>query len=168
MNPNVLFSSSPIFKKPLFLAFILTLILIPALFYLYRTYSPKAPVQQSTQVPSEPTIKESESPVAFDILKNPLVYEWRGSVTGKLTAKDDKSITLSDDNGNSIVIPITPSSEKVVGTQFYKRGTNKTQYGTISYMDIPIGTLLRGDFFVAKNEKNRIIGSSFTVVDIVK
>ncbi len=174
-QPQVIYTApTPWYKRKLLWILGLFLILIPASFYLYKIYFLKnpaqTPVQQPTQVQSEPSIKESELPVAVNILQNPMVYEWRGSVNGTLTAKDDKSITLTDDQGHSIIIPITPSSEKITGTVFYKRETknNKPQYGPISYMDIPLGTKLRGDFFVGGKEKNRIIGSSFAVVDIVK
>ena len=170
MNPKILFSTSPFFKKPLFLALILTLILIPLLFYLYRTYYPQTPAQQSTQVPSQPTITESESPIAFDILKNPLVYKWRGTVEGTLTAKDENSITLEKD-GRSITIKVDLNPNNT-GTRFYLNKASETpkknedpRENFVSLEDIPRGNTLRGDFLVYPQQKNEKVGSSFMVIE---
>ncbi len=171
MEPTVYISSTPWYKRKILWIFLSFLILIPLGFYIFKTYFLKTPAQtlpqQSIPAPSEPTLKENSSPIAFDILQNPLVYEWRGSVEGTLVAKDDHTITISDNQNHSIVIPVIPSTDVIYGTKFYKRETKDKvdQFINIPHQDIPIGSKLRGDFFVAAREKDKIIGSSFEIIE---
>lgn len=147
---------------------ILTLVLISVGSYLYKTYFTK-PTAPATQPVAEPTIKESELPIAFDILQNPLVYEWRGSVEGTLTAKDDKSITLSDDKDQTITILVNLNPN---GTRFFyiPKGPNKTKSvdNLINLSEIPIGSKLSGEFWVFQGRKNEMRGGSFTVIELKK
>ncbi|MBI2334216.1 hypothetical protein HYU96_00230 [Candidatus Daviesbacteria bacterium] len=96
-----------------------------------------------------------------------MVYEWRGSVEGKVVEIDVNTITLSDDENNRLVIPVIPSTDVIYGTKFYKRETkdNIDQFVNVSHRDLPLGVRLRGDFFVAAREKDKIIGSSFEIIE---
>lgn len=126
----------------------------------FKIIKSKTTPAPAPQIPPERTIKESESPVAFSVLQNPIVYEWRGSVSGTLTAKTDTSITLTD-KGNSITISVDPNPG---GTQFLQKDPVKKDQGiSIALKDIPIGSKLRGDFWVFPHSKDKGIGSSFFV-----
>ena len=175
-EPKVIYTApNPFYTKRIFYL-IITLIILTLLEIFLLSYfgfkinifnkSPES-ISISSPPPQEKTIKESETPIAFDILKNPLVYEWRGSVEGTITAKNDHAITISDNQNHSIVIPVIPSTVIIYGTKFYKRETknNVDQFINVSHLDLPLGSKLRGDFFVAAREKDKIIGSSFEVIE---
>lgn len=163
MEPNVLFAPTPIFKKPLFWLFILILILIPLISFIYKIYFQKQDLMQSTQVPNEQILKESEAPFAFEILKNPLINQWVAAVKGNLIEKTSDSITLQNNEGQTITIPLKISNnDTAMWTKFFvKRGGGVPE--SIDLNDIPIGSTLSGEFFIlplAEN-KNRIVGSQF-------
>ncbi len=167
-EPQVYISPTPWYKRKILWIFLSFLILIPLGFYIFKTYFLKTPaqtpVQQPTQIQSEPGIKESELPVAVDILQNPMVYEWRGSVEGVLTQKDDKSITLEKD-GKSITISVD-LNPNYTGTKFFKgKPTKDPKSNFISLDNIQLNTKLRGDFFVFPDKKNEKVGSSFMVIE---
>lgn len=129
----------------------------------HRPYSEKQQGSTSNLFQDQ-TIKESELPIAADIFKNPIVYEWWGSVEGILVAKDDQSITL-EKNGNRITILIKDEPGGT-GTSFFTEESAKlgpkAQETPIN--DIPLGSHLRGNFLVHPADKNKIIGSSFTIL----
>ena len=122
----------------------------------------QAPSSQKTLVPSptstKSTIDESKLPISLTLLTNPIVYEWRGSVQGKLTKKDEHIFTLVDDQSNSITITDKmPSGDLFKAMFFDKNNSNKK----ISLEDIPLGSILLGDFFIFKGDSNTPVGSSF-------
>lgn len=115
---------------------------------------------QKTNLPlsSKPVIDESKLPVSLALLTNPIVYEWRGSVKGKVTKKDDHTFTLVDDKGNNItIIDKMPSGDIFKAMFFDKTNINKQ----LSLKDIPLNTILLGDFFIFKGGPNTPVGSSF-------
>lgn len=107
----------------------------------------------------KPALDESKLPISLALLQNPIVYEWRGSVKGKMTQKDDRAFTLVDDQGNSITITDKmPSGDKFKAMFFDKSSSINKQ---ISLKDIPLGSVLLGDFFIFKGGPNTPVGSSF-------
>lgn len=101
-------------------------------------------------------------PVSTDLLKNPVVYEWRGSVEGVLIEKTDDTLVLSE-NAATINIPLMGSP----GETFFYRTSPESGVGLqqISLDEIDVGTRLRGEFFVVSGlASDEIVGSSFTVV----
>lgn len=117
----------------------------------------KTKVAQPSPAP-KPALDESKLPVSLALLQNPIVYEWRGSVKGKMTQKDDHIFTLADEGGNSITISDKmPSGDKFKAMFFDKSSINKE----ISLKDIPLGSILLGDFFIFKGGPNAPVGSSF-------
>lgn len=122
------------------------------------------PSPQKTKValPSlspKPGIDESKLPVSLALLQNPMVYEWRGSVKGKIIKKDDHVFTLVDEQGNSITITDIPPYGGVFKTRFFKK-INEDQK-LISLKDIPLGSIMLGDFFIFKGGPNTPVGSVF-------
>lgn len=115
-------------------------------------------------LPKKPTIEESKLPVSSSVLTNPIVYEWRGSVKGKLTKKDEHTFTLVDNKGNSITITDTNVKGERGNIRFLDKVDDKaladTKVTTLS--NIPIGSVLLGDFFIFKNGPNIPVGSMFT------
>jgi len=111
---------------------------------------PQCPKQQIT---------EADLPIGTSLFKNPIVYEWRGSVEGTLSTKDEYSIFIKDDKGNSLRIPTGATSSKAGMTVFYD-----LKFKEIPLSDLPIGSYLRGDFFVSQRNKEDIVGSSFQIV----
>ena len=115
-------------------------------------------VQPSPSPSPKPAIDESKLPVSLALLTNPIVYEWRGSVKGKLTQKDDPIFTLTDDQGNSITITNKmPSGDKFKARFIDKSNINKE----IFLKDIPVGSVLLGDFFIFKGGPNTPVGGYF-------
>ena len=174
MEPTAGIVTPPFYKSKKFiiLLFVVISILIPVGAYILKTYFLKTPDQtlprQSIQTPSESTLKENSSPISFDIVQNPMVYEWRGSVEGVLVEKTDNSITL-DSSGNKLVITVQPSSQDITGTKFYRKQSQPDDQGVlfteVGLDGIPLGTKLHGDFFVFPHNKNELIGSSFNIVE---
>lgn len=106
-------------------------------------------------------IKESDLPISIDLLKNPMVYEWRGDIEGTLIAKDETSLTLSN-KGSTLKIPILyPPATKPM-TLFFNAAAIKpdTKNPGVPLSEVPVGSFLQGDFFVVN--KNQIVGGSFT------
>ena len=115
--------------------------------------------------PATQTITQAELPIGLSLLKNPIVYQWRGSVEGTLVAKNGNSFTLEDNKGNSITIllNIYPGPPQLT-TPFFdltKPPTPGEPPQPISIDDVAIGSSLRGSFFVV--DKNKILGSSFEI-----
>ncbi|MBI4036633.1 hypothetical protein HY386_02025 [Candidatus Daviesbacteria bacterium] len=179
-KPQILMSPSPFYSKKIFyllvMVVILTLVELFLLNYfgiklnlLANPFQPATPTSTPSASLSGKTLDESESPIAFDILKNPLVYEWRGSVVGTLVAKDEGSITISDDKGNKIVIFVQGSSKEIYGTKFYKPEAipdkDGKRFTEVTVDKIPLSTKLHGDFFVFPHRKNELVGSSFNIVE---
>lgn len=169
-QPQVYISPTPFYRNRLFLifTFIVILVLIPLGFYIFKTYFLKTPektLPQQTQVSSKSTIEESESPISFDILQNPLVYEWRGSVEGTLVAKDNESITIAKD-GQKITLPIDPGPNgiKFYTKESFKIGPEKDNH-FLTIDKIPLGTKLRGEFWVFPSKKEQLFTGSFTVIE---
>lgn len=125
----------------------------------------------SASAPSEKMISEDELPVGIDLLKNPIVNQWRGAVEGVLIAKDEQSIILSNVVKKAkITVPLNPprGKEGEPMAVFHNLKLLKTGKDTrVKLEDIPLGTYLRGDFFVIPwpDDKNIIVGSSFTIVE---
>ena len=107
----------------------------------------KTTVTSPSSLP-KPTIDESRLPISFLLLTNPIVYEWRGSVKGKITKKDEHTFTLVDDKSNTITITDLPPNGGVFKTRFFNK-INEDQKLT-SLKDIPLGSSLWGDFFIFK------------------
>lgn len=110
--------------------------------------------------------KQSEDldnlPVALDILKNPAVYQWSGAVEGNVTEKKIDSITISKNN-HSITISVIPGPN---GTNFASQ--SGTVLKQLSVGDVKIGDYIRGAFFVSPVDKNKIMGSYFSIVQPTK
>lgn len=106
-------------------------------------------------------IDESKLPISLPLLLNPIVYEWRGSVQGRLTEKKENYFTLTDPNGNSITINDKVPSGEVFKAVFYEKTESK--WKEVSLKDVPLGSNLLGDFFIFKGAKNTPVGSSFKV-----
>ncbi len=175
-QPKVIYSApNPFYTKRIFYLIITLIILTLLEIFLLGYYGFKINIFNNTQKPvsisspsaslSGKTIKESELPMAVNILQNPMVYEWRGSVEGTLVAKDEKSITLEKDEGK-ITLPINPSP---AGVKFYTKGlliAEPTKEDSFLSIDkIPIGTRLRGEFWVFPDRKEQLFTGSFTVVE---
>lgn len=115
-----------------------------------------------SSVPSKPALDESKLPVSSSLLTNPIVSQWTGSIQGKLTKKDEHNFTLVDDKGNSITITdIMPSGDKFKTTFIDKTKNNKPT----TLQEIPLDSMLRGDFFIFKNGSNTPVGGLFVKVE---
>lgn len=122
---------------------------------------------KTTIQPARQKIDESKLPISLDLLQNPVVYQWRGSVEGTLVEKNDDSITIRDDKGNSITIlnRVSPkSSYPAMMTVFFDSSSPKGPIKKVAFGDLVVGSRLRGDFFVVPGDKNIIVGSSFEII----
>lgn len=115
---------------------------------------PKTPTPVKTE---NAVVTQKELPVGIPLLKDPMVYQWRGSVEGILTSKTTNKITLSKD-AHTIDIPV------VKATDFFGPVKNNTRE-KITLSQIPIGSYLRGEFFAFpwEGDKNTIKGSYFAI-----
>lgn len=103
--------------------------------------------------------------VSPDLLSTPIVYEWRGSVIGKVIGKDDHTFTLEDDNGNQLRITDIQPNGRVFKTVFLDVDVlEEGRAKEITLRDIPIGTTLRGEFWVFNTGRNTPVGSMFKIV----
>lgn len=106
----------------------------------------------------KPAIDESKLPISLNLLTNPIVDEWRGGVRGKLISKNEHDFTLVDDQGHSITITDKMPSGDIFKAMFFDKSDISKQ---ISLSDIPLGSVLIGDFFIFKGAPNIPVGSSF-------
>lgn len=123
---------------------------------------PSQPQQSFTT--SQISRADSPLPISSNLLKNPIVYEWRGSILGKVIAKDEHTLTLEDDNGNKITTTdLLPEGTifKTVYLKYSKKTDSKPTILTLK--DISIGTKLRGEFFVFKNFPNTPVSSQYVI-----
>jgi hypothetical protein len=148
---------------------VIILILVGELFYYFKLKEERktAEEKQAVELFKEELLKEKlteeELPIGLDLLKNPIVYEWRGSVEGTLIEKDEHSFVLRDTAGNSITITdITPSGE-IFKTIFYKLTAEGSAESSLK--EIPIGTKLRGEFWIMQGGKSTPVGGSFEIVE---
>lgn len=122
------------------------------------------PQKDSPLVATKPAFDESKLPISMSLLTNPVVYEWRGGVKGKMTKKDEHTFTLTNDQGQSITISDTTISGDKFNTLFFDTIKDKTKPSSASAVllkDIPLNSILEGDFFVFKNGPNIPIGGMF-------
>lgn len=108
----------------------------------------------------EKVITQEESPISINLLRNPVVYQWSGSVEGTLTAKTENSLTLSN-KGASLTIPVTTHRERNIFFGPYKEGTRSA----LTIDQLELGTNLVGQFWVllTKEDKDKIDGIFFSV-----
>ena len=126
------------------------------------------PSQQPTIAPQIPKADlPTDLPISLRLLQNPAVYEWRGSVTGKIVAKDEHTLTLEDEKGNKITVTdLLPNGSGTFKTTYLKyiKKTNSRPI-KLTLKNISLRTMLRGEFFVFKNFPDTPIGSMFTTVE---
>lgn len=165
-------SKPPFYKNKIVIILIVILLQTAYTLVLFKFFQTKP--QSEPFLSAEKMISEDELPIGLSLLHNPIINQWRGAVEGILTAKDNKTITLENTKIHKdakITIPLNApqSEEKKPMTAFYN--VKLAKYGKsspeVDLKDIPLGTYLRGDFFVIPwpNDKNKIVGSSFTIVD---
>ena len=94
-------------------------------------------------------ITQAELPLPISILKNPLVYEWRGSVEGTLTKKSKTEFTLSKD-GNEFTVKF-----KEGYTKFIQIPPGKE----ILLENIAEGTFLRGVVVIVQKGGPQLSGN---------
>src|SRR3989304_8797640 len=110
------------------------------------------PFAQKTTIPS-PTLQPqglisvSQLPINPELLKNQIVYEWRGSVRGRLTQKDEHTWTLVDEKGNSITITDVSANGDIFKTRFFEKVDDGNQR-QITLNEIALDSTLMGDFFI--------------------
>lgn len=169
-EPTVYFPPTPIYKqrwvKIVFFIALSPLLLVAFLWLKEQPFFKSQPPATPQIATSSASIKEEDLPIALDILKNPMVYEWRGSVEGTLVTKDEKSISLMNDKSQTIRILVDLSP---TGTKFFylPKGPNKTKSvdNYVKLDDIPLGSKLTGEFWVFLDRKNEMKGGSFTIIN---
>ena len=144
----------------------------------YRKTPSLSPAPNSFQPPTLAKI-----PISKSLLENPIVYEWLGDVKGTLVKKTEhpftitdaqghvrkqveQTFTLSDGKGHTITITDKTATGDIFNTLFYLQGKNNNAIPA-SLSAIPIGSVLRGRFFVFKGlgkAPDIPVGSNFTVL----
>ena len=109
-------------------------------------------------------ISQQNLPISLELLQNPIVYEWRGGIKGKVVDKDEHTLTLEDEKGNKITVTdLLPSGSGVFKTTYLKKAVPRVIELTLN--EIPLGTTFRGEFFIFKNFPDTPIGGVFTIVE---
>lgn len=156
--PNLPTPKISFFKGKLkFLIGIVFLLLIASVI-LVVIFQSKGQAEKTVAVEEEPMVKVSELPIGLDLLKNPIINQWRGSFDqATLISKDEESITI-EKNGSKLVIPVDSKF-----TWFFTNDKTKTN-ARISLNDILVGSKVRGDFFAipSEDDKNKIVGGAIT------
>lgn len=154
-SPVVIRTSTNFFNKQIF---IYVGILLLGILLGFGAKTIISPQKVNPPLSTKPVIDESKLPISLPLLTNPIVYEWRGSVKGWITKKDEHTFTLIDDKGNYITITdIIPSGE-TWKTLFFDK-TDKNKQASLSA--IPVGSTLSGEFFLFKGDPNTPVGSMF-------
>lgn len=142
------------------LSFLIILVIIGLIYFKILDVKQLSPV---TTLITNLAIQENKLPVSLSLLQNPIVYEWAGSVEGKITAKDGHSFVIEDGKGSKITIKITnvvPGSNTVFNTLYFDNIKGKpTTLDSIS-----LGRTLRGTFYIFKDYPDTPIGGSFEVI----
>lgn len=153
----------PFYKNKIFI--ILLFFIFETIYTLLLLNFPKTKPQSSAPSPVKNSLLEEELPISSSLLKNPVVYQWAGSVRGTLVAKDEKSITLKDDKDNNIKIPLRVDEKDKNMAAFIDASVPSTKVREPMTVDqISLGSILRGSFFVIPGTKDKIVGSSFAVI----
>ncbi len=106
-----------------------------------------------------PQIREEDLPIGLELLKNQIVYEWRGSFQGKVVGKGEHSLTVEDDKGNRIVLTdITPDIQMRTG--FFNKKDDRILR---KFTDLEFGETVRGEFWVYKGQKNTAVAGIIIV-----
>lgn len=167
-QPQVIYTAStPLFKKKLFQAGLL--LAISPLFVLAFLWIKELPFFKS-QSPAPPpiatssaSIKEENLPIALDILQDPAIYQWTGSVEGTIEAKDNTYLAIATKDNHSITIPIDSNPN---GTKFYSNKPGKDlKAQSLTINDMRIGSKVRGDFFIIPDKKNEMRAGSFVIIE---
>lgn len=128
---------------------------------------PRVPLAQPPQESGEKALEEN-LPVDPQILLNPIVYEWRGSVEGAIVEKkeDNSSFVVQDKEGNKITLSTKGPTGESWKTTFLKRDSSqKIGFAELSLADVEVGTKVRGDFWIFKTGKNLPVANLFTILE---
>lgn len=160
-------NSTPQFKLPLIMAAVLIGGFVLGFTTNNLIIKQKPLKEHTTQTKTEPTIEMSKLPIDVSILTNPMVYEWRGTIRGKLTTKkDENTFTLVDDKGHSITITSMIPKRGRWDTRFIKKITNpqgSPSAKIVTLKDIPLGSSLVGDFWIFRDHPDIPIGSILNI-----
>ncbi len=121
----------------------------------------KSPTTTSS-IPSQLSTTGNKLPISISLLTNPIVYEWRGSIEGKLVKVNTDSYTIQDEKGNKIILYFKTTSTGKVDPIFVKLVGK--EYKNIKLNDVPIGTTLRGEFYIYNGQSDTPVGTSFEVI----
>ncbi len=141
-------------------------------FFLFSIFAAGKPTTPSSPLSKQPVINSSSSsaqpaiqsyfPISTSLLTNPIIYEWQGSIEGKLVKVNPDSYVIQDNKGNNITIFYKTPSGGIWKTLFFNQTTAGAKLITIN--QIPIGTTLRGSILILKGGPSTPIGSSFSIV----
>jgi hypothetical protein len=105
-------------------------------------------------------LNEKKWRVSPSLLTNPVVYEWRGSVKGKLVRKDEHLLVIEKEGVTVEVTDLTASGKW--NWEFHRLINGKTD--NVSLKDISIGTWLAGDVWAFKETPDKLVGGAFRVL----
>lgn len=107
----------------------------------------------------EKFIKEEELQIVSDILKNPLIIDWRVGVEGNLAAKTDTTFTL-ESKGHFLYLTLLKNNQ----TDFVKFLEDGT-FENVVLENIPLGTFLSGSAqLIPKASGETFLGGSDDVL----
>jgi hypothetical protein len=106
---------------------------------------------------------DSAKTVSNSLLTDPMVYEWRGSVKGKLVAKDLHTFTL-EYRGNRFTVTDVMAGGKVFKFKFMKTLEDGTAQ-ELALADIPLQTNMIGDFWVLNGGPNTAVGGTYHLME---
>lgn len=160
--PSIVVNQTNNKSKLIFLVLIVLLLGFLLGFYTNNLFVNKVQqVEKIVSPPAQPQIDESKLPISLSLLQNPIVYEWRGSVKGRVIAKNEHLFTIEDDKGNQIIITDKSPSGDIFDTAFLKKSASNWKTASSSAMSV--GSNVRAEFFIFKAGKNVPVGSIFWI-----
>lgn len=141
-----------IIKNPFFIIVIVFIFALIPIFLFIQSKNQNPTELITPSITPNPTEIEENLPVDKSVLKEPMIYQWKGSVEGKLISKTENTFTL-EKNGRQIVIKTLDNY-----SEFTKIPLGKN----IVLKDIPLQANLIGTVLIT--EKKNIIAEMFTWV----
>lgn len=138
------------------LSFLLLLVLTGVISaFVYRDYLIEATTLVKGLASGQKYISKNEVPVPINILKNPIIYEWQGSVKGIVASKSENRFVIK--NGSNILT-----------VSFLNNFTTLAIRGTANEYtleELPIGSEIGGIVWVTgKDSDTSLSGKAYDVV----
>jgi capsular polysaccharide biosynthesis protein len=88
------------------------------------------------------------SPINSKILRNKIVTQWQGSVSGNVISKTDRSFVVEDTEGNQITLYLNTSDGGKWNTVFMLKDSETNQSKKVNFDSLLEGDKILGEFWI--------------------